>query len=49
DAPALIRLIEQSPSFKHAAFDAPTTQTQGERGERFHIAAHADPVFTVQQ
>ncbi|MBV8474181.1 MAG: PilN domain-containing protein [Hyphomicrobiales bacterium] len=48
DAPALIRLIEQSPSFKHAAFDAPTMQTQGERGERFHIAAHADPVFTVQ-
>ncbi len=48
DAPNLIRLIEQSPSFKHAAFDAPTTQTQGERGERFHIAAHADPVFAVQ-
>lgn len=48
DAPGLIRLIEQSPSFRHAAFDAPTTQTPGERGERFHIEAHAEPVFTVQ-
>ena len=47
DAPGLIRLIEQSPSFKHAAFDAPTTQTPGERGERFHIEAHAEPVFTA--
>ena len=45
DPPGLIRLIEQSRYFKHAAFNAPTTQTPNERGERFHIEALAQPVL----
>ena len=47
DAPALIGLIEQSRSFRHAVFDAPTTRTPNETGERFHIEAQAEPNFTA--
>ncbi len=48
DPPQLIRAIEQSTYFKHAAFNAPTTKTANERGERFHIEALAEPVFAFE-
>jgi general secretion pathway protein L len=49
DAPALIRLIEQSRHFTHAAFFAPTTRAPSDPGDRFNIEAHIEPIFQIRQ
>ena len=46
DAPALIRLIEQSRQFTQATFFAPTVRGPN-GGESFHIEAHIEPFFAV--
>ena len=45
DAPALIRLIEQSRHFTRATFIAPTTRAPSDPGDRFNIEARIKPIF----
>ncbi len=46
DAPALIRLMEQSRRFARATFFAPTVRVPS-GGETFHIQAHLEPSLAV--
>ncbi|QPF83626.1 PilN domain-containing protein [Bradyrhizobium genosp. L] len=45
DAPALIRLLEQSPQFTRATFFAPTTHAANESAESFHVEANVTAYF----
>lgn len=49
DAPALIRLIEQSHRFTRARFSAPTMKSAGDSSERFHIEAQIAPVAAASR
>jgi general secretion pathway protein L len=45
DAPALIRLMEQTRQFAEATFFAPITRAPSEKGDRFNIEARVEPSF----
>jgi general secretion pathway protein L len=48
DAPSLIETLETSGRFTHAKFFAPTTRSQSDAIERFHIEATIDPISWPQ-